>query len=137
MLLWGSCVLSFSYVLGLVDPPTRSCRSTKGSAWRAVQAVFPMYPSLSRLTCFTSAPERFSGATAIPRLCLLSRLGALTLDQASFAKDYLGGTPLGKGSSFSSPGCWWRPSTCLPCFPCFCFSFFLHFVASGGGDLSL
>ena len=47
MLLWGSCVLSFSYILGLVDPPTGSCRSTKGLARRAVQAVFPLYPSES------------------------------------------------------------------------------------------
>ena len=54
-------------------------------------------------TCFTSAmaecpavlPERFSVAAAIPRLCLLSHLGALALNQASFAEDYLGATPLG------------------------------------------
>ena len=103
MLLWGSCALSFSYILGLVDPPIGSCRSTTGSARRAVQAVFPCTLPHLACTCFTSAmveclaalPERFPVATAIPRLCLLSRLGALTLDQASIAEDYLGATPLG------------------------------------------
>ena len=41
-------------------------------------------------------------ATAIPRLGLLSRLGALALDQASFAKDYLGATPSGGGGGGGS-----------------------------------
>ena len=59
MLLWGSCALSFSYVLGLVDPPTGSCRSTSCSSVvrRGGQCRLSSPCTLPYLTCtcFTSA----------------------------------------------------------------------------------
>ena len=82
--------------LGPVDPP-------KVRHGGQCKLCFPCALPYLACTCFNSAmaecraalPERFSVATAIPRLCLLRRLGALALDQASFAEDYLGATPLG------------------------------------------
>ena len=58
MVLWGSCASSFSYVLGLVDPPTGSCRSTKGSVRRAVKAVFPPVPFPISLALASPLPWR-------------------------------------------------------------------------------
>ena len=107
-----------------------------------MQAVFPLYPSLSRLhllhlyhsgVSYGSTRALLGGYSHPPAMPVESPWGPHARP-GFLRRVLLGSYAIGYALIFGcSPGYWWRPSTCLPFFPSFFFSFFLRFSASPEG----